>query len=443
MQAKIKSRAQWHTLYAMEGTALRNMVSSTGTPLGKPVLLPPYAVSSTGIALIPIVGPICKYDCPEDEDAGGTSTLQIQSNIQQALDDATVSSVLLVFDTPGGTVDGTPALADFIFESRSVKAINGYASDNCNSAGYWLLSQCNKIFANTNAMVGSIGVYHVSIDSSEAAKAKGLQITLEASGEFKGLDVPGIPISDKARLENKRHADSAAELFTLAVARGRNISMEDAKALSDGRVHIAAEAMQLGLIDEIGTLATAMLPQSGVQKMAEKAKAEAPPATTDAPAVDPTLNKILDALSALTAEVQKALLSKPAPEAKPAADPNAEKADDADPDMDAKAKASAMLKAFGAGREGEALKAFIAGKSPLQAKADLADALMAENAKLKKNADKDGIDPLAIGGAAETVETETDPEKVWAANKNKLQASYSGNKKYFLADFKAKASKLS
>jgi len=339
----------------------------------------PY-IADAGNAFIPITGAISKYASGDDE-CETTSTMQVQAAITAELDDASVKSIVLYIDAPGGTVAGTCDLADFIFAAKAKKPIVAYISDNCMSAAYWLASQCTKVIANAGAFIRSIGVYQVLLDSSEAAKASGMVITLVSDGEYKGLGAPGIAVEQKDVDETKRRVKAASDLFIDSVARGRKMTPAVARSLADGRVYVASEALKLGLIDSIGVMADAI----------------AKPATSAS---------VLQALNGLSQSLASLASATPA---KPKRNP-VKSAVERD-----RLRLVAINAILGDGNSEFATRAWEAGMSAEQAKVAHDNAIR-----------QDAIDAR-------------NPETVWNTNRDGVQASYRNNKKYFLADWNHKA----
>ena len=93
-----------------------------------------------GVAVIPVHGVIAKRANLFSAISGGVSTELVGQEIQMALEDRSVQSILLDVDSPGGSVDGLPELANLIFESRDQKKIVALANGTMASAAYWICS---------------------------------------------------------------------------------------------------------------------------------------------------------------------------------------------------------------------------------------------------------------------------------------------------------------
>lgn len=212
----------------------------------------PYTVED-GVAEISINGPIMK-NVPWFYGLlgiGATSTEDTRTALADAIADDEVETVLLNIDSPGGSISGLQALADDIYEARGQKRIEAYASGMAASAAYWIGSQADHFSASRGADIGSIGVYAVVEDSSEAFKNNGIEVHVVSSGGVKGASVPGTPFSDEARADLQRKIDDSAELFTDSVSRGRGIPVEVVQELASGKTWLGPTAKKHGLIDTV------------------------------------------------------------------------------------------------------------------------------------------------------------------------------------------------
>lgn len=202
-----------------------------------------------GVCIISIDGPMTKFD----SSMGGANTVRIRAAVRSAMTDETVSCILIRADSPGGTVDGTKELADDVAMANKVKPVLGFCEDLTASAAYWVVAQARKVYANANAMIGSIGIYSAIVDSSKAYELAGLKMHLIGSGGMKGAGMDGTEITAEQLAYFQSVVDARGKFFLDAVQEGRGLSKADVKALADGRVHIASDAKRLGLIDAVGS----------------------------------------------------------------------------------------------------------------------------------------------------------------------------------------------
>lgn len=229
---------------------------------------PPYRVVN-GTAVIPISGPMMKARSK----FGGTSTVDARTQIRKAVNDAGVTSIMLHIDSPGGTVAGTDALAGDVAAANAklVGGVHAHIEDMGASAAYYVASQARSITASKGSLIGSLGVRMMIVDSSGAAEKEGLKVHDISSGEFKGAGTPGVPITGRQLEYFKGIVDAGNAHFKAAVMSGRDFTQEQADALFDGKVHDAEKAQQLGLIDEVSTLDSAM---AAIQQETKRMNAE-------------------------------------------------------------------------------------------------------------------------------------------------------------------------
>lgn len=208
-----------------------------------------------GVAVIDLSGAMSKYPTLFQMIFGVGQTIgDVEAQVRAAAADAAVNAILLRVDSPGGTVAGTSDLADAVFEARRKKTVYAYISDMGASAAYYVASQADRVYADADAMVGSIGVYLVVPDYSKMAEAEGVKVNVVRAGEGKGAGVPGTPVTESQLADCQREVDQLNEVFVENVARGRNWPVERVMKLNDGRVHVGRHAQALGLIDGIRTM---------------------------------------------------------------------------------------------------------------------------------------------------------------------------------------------
>lgn len=210
----------------------------------------------SGTALIPITGIIGKAMSPAMDRFGGTSTVMVSRQLEAALADSSVESVLLYIDSPGGTVDGTQALAEQIRASRGKKPIIALADGSMCSAAYWIGSSADKVFASSEtAQIGSIGVVAAHLDVSGWEQQKGIKTTEITAGKYKRIASNYRALDSEGRSTIQEGVDYLYSLFVAHVASARGVSEKTVtQKMADGRVFIGRQAISAGLIDGIKSL---------------------------------------------------------------------------------------------------------------------------------------------------------------------------------------------
>lgn len=216
---------------------------------------PDLVIDSDGIAYIEISGTLMKHRA---SGMASTSTVETRRLVRAAVRSKDVRGILLLIDSPGGTVAGTTDLADDIRAAATQKPTFAYIQDLGASGAYWLASQATRVSANATGLVGSIGVFSVVEDSSKAAADAGVKVHVVRFGEMKGVATPGTEVTDEQLAYMQARIDSFGQDFVRAIAQGRQLSDARAAELADGRVHKGAEALKLGLIDAVETIDQAL-----------------------------------------------------------------------------------------------------------------------------------------------------------------------------------------
>lgn len=180
-----------------------------------------------------------------------TETGTIKKAVEAAAADDDVDSIMLRVSSPGGEAQGVADVADAIAAVGAQKTVNCVVEGLCASGAYWLASQADSISASKDSLVGSIGVYQVLVDSSQAATNEGYKVHVVRSGEHKGSGTRGAPISDAQLAAAQELVDGFAGLFKAAVADGRELEDEDADAVATGQLWLASTAKKKGLIDTV------------------------------------------------------------------------------------------------------------------------------------------------------------------------------------------------
>ena len=127
-----------------------------------------------GVAVVPIHGVIGKRLNMFSKISGGVSTELLKRDLQIVMDDESVDSILLDIDSPGGSVDGTQELAQFIFDARPKKPIIALANSTIVSAAYWIGAAAHDIFISVNTtQVGPLGVVGTHFDTSIRDEVQG------------------------------------------------------------------------------------------------------------------------------------------------------------------------------------------------------------------------------------------------------------------------------
>lgn len=215
----------------------------------------PYEIRD-GIAIVPITGVIAKRANLFTQVSGMCSSEMIGRDFKAALADPAVEGIALIIDSPGGTVDGTQALASIVASARGVKPVATLADGSMCSAAYWIGAQADGVFISADTVaVGSIGVVAAHTDISGKQAAEGIKTTEITAGKYKRISSQYGPLTEEGRADMQAQVDYLYSVFVSAVASARGVSEEKVVAeMADGRVFIGQQAIDAGLVDGVSTL---------------------------------------------------------------------------------------------------------------------------------------------------------------------------------------------
>lgn len=181
---------------------------------------------------------------------GGAHADQVVEQIEAANDDQSVSALIVRLNTPGGEVVPSDdiRLAVERFEGPTV----AYATDVCASGGYWIASGCDELWAREASIIGSIGVIGSRVNATELADKLGLSYERFAAGKFKDAGTPLKEVSDAEREYLQGIIDDLYDHFVSRVTDARDLSEAEVRA-TEAKVYLGEEALELGLVDAIGT----------------------------------------------------------------------------------------------------------------------------------------------------------------------------------------------
>ena len=266
---------------------------------------------ANGVAIIPLHGVIAPR-ANLFSDVSGTATFdQATADLREAVARADVGTIVLDWDSPGGSVAGATEFAREVLKARATKPIVSHANFEMCSAAYWTGACATEIVAAPSAMVGSIGVYSIHEDLSEALKLAGVKLTYIAAGKFKIDGNEAEPLSDSARARLKALVEASYARFVGDVAKGRGVSEAVIRSgYGEGTVVNADEALALGMVDRIETLdeTVARLLSSAPPVLALRAQTPPPPAPPDPPH-EPARATGHDRRATERREVERALLA--------------------------------------------------------------------------------------------------------------------------------------
>jgi protease IV len=192
----------------------------------------------------------------------GTSTVgsdTIAAALREAAADDAVSAIVLRVDSPGGSVPASETIWREVTRARERgKPVVASMGSVATSGGYYVAMGADVIVANPATITGSIGVYTGKLVFRDLKHRLGIgsdTVRTNANADAWSIDAPFTP-------EQQAHQEAEADLcysdFVERVAEGRHLTTEAADVVARGRVWTGGDALERGLVDELGGFRTAL-----------------------------------------------------------------------------------------------------------------------------------------------------------------------------------------
>lgn len=193
----------------------------------------------------------------EIQESGSTYDQEwLLDTIEDLKNDTKNRGIALYVDSPGGTVyeadEAYLALMDY--KEQTQRPIYVYHSHLAASGGYYISCAGDKIFANRNSLVGSIGViFGASVDATRLFEKLGIKMKTFYTGRNKNMLAYDEPLTEEQNAIMNGLVNDAYEQFVDIVSKSRNIPLEKTKEIADGRIYTPKQALSLHLIDKIAS----------------------------------------------------------------------------------------------------------------------------------------------------------------------------------------------
>ena len=178
--------------------------------------------------------------------------------IDEVRKDNTVKAVVLRVNSPGGSVSASVKIRTALDLLQKEKPLVASYGDYAASGGYWISNGCQKIYSGATTLTGSIGVFSMIPEFSGVTKKLG--VAMESVGSNKHSDMFSLmrPFDNAELAYMQASVEDIYESFVNLVATSRNMDPARVDEIAQGRVWTGADALQIGLVDEIGTLEDAI-----------------------------------------------------------------------------------------------------------------------------------------------------------------------------------------
>jgi protease-4 len=175
--------------------------------------------------------------------------------VREAVDDAEVKALLVRIDSPGGSPLASDLMWRALRDARAKgKPVIVSLSDVAASGGYYVASAADTIVGHPTTLTGSIGVFVIRPSLGGLLEKTGISVETMQRGARADLLFGSQPLTEGARAVLKRDVEGVYEQFVARVAEGRGMEPDAVRKVGGGRVWTGEQALEIGLIDELGGL---------------------------------------------------------------------------------------------------------------------------------------------------------------------------------------------
>lgn len=207
-----------------------------------------FDVNADDVAIVVASGTIMDGQQPRGTVGGDT----LAGLLRQARNDDKVKAVVLRVDSPGGSAFASEVIRNEVQALKEAgKPVVVSMSSLAASGGYWISMSADKIIAQPTTLTGSIGIFSVITTFEKGFNKLGIYTDGVGTSPFSGEGVT-TGLSQGASQAFQMGIEHGYQRFIGLVSNNRNLSLEEVDKVAQGRVWTGYDALQFGLIDQIG-----------------------------------------------------------------------------------------------------------------------------------------------------------------------------------------------
>jgi len=207
------------------------------------------------VGLVQIEGPITE----SADFFGGGGSQEIIDLLDKAARDPSIAAVVLRINSPGGSASASWEIAQAIRRVQAEgKPVVASMASQATSGGYYVAALADRIVATPSTLTGSIGVIMSLANLQELYEKIGYRPEVIKSGPYKDIGSESREMLPEEREMLQTMVDQIYEQFVQIVAEGRKMDPAQVRALADGRIMTGEQALEAGLVDELGDLRRAI-----------------------------------------------------------------------------------------------------------------------------------------------------------------------------------------
>ena len=187
----------------------------------------------------------------------GVTPSRVAELLEQAAADPDIKAVVVQINSPGGGVVASNEIYHVLLEFE--KPVVAWMGEIAASGGYYIACGADYVFAHPDALTGSIGVISQFINVEDLMDEIGVDVVVITSGPHKDTGSTFREMTEEEKALWQIIIAETYEEFVKVVAQARNLSVEEVRAIADGRVYTGRQALELGMVDDVGRLNDAIV----------------------------------------------------------------------------------------------------------------------------------------------------------------------------------------
>jgi len=184
---------------------------------------------------------------------------KIIENLVAFRENEKIKGIVLRVDSPGGTVGASQEIYEEVRRTSDVKPVVASMASVAASGGLYVSLAARKVMANPGTITGSMGVIFKFANFEGLFEKIGYRSEVIKSGELKDIGSSSRPMSEQERLMLQGLIDIVHDQFVLAAVQGRSLPEVEVRKIADGRIFSGQQAMEYGLVDQLGNFSDAVL----------------------------------------------------------------------------------------------------------------------------------------------------------------------------------------
>ncbi|MDO4790544.1 MAG: signal peptide peptidase SppA [Porphyromonas sp.] len=215
-------------------------------------------ISSKGDAIGVIVAEGEIREAMGDFESASIIDMGVASKLRELAEDDDIKAVVMRVNSPGGSAFISEQVWKEVNDLKAKKPIVVSMGDYAASGGYYISCAANKIFADPTTLTGSIGIFGRFPNFAGVASKIDLTVDVVKTHELSDLGNTFRPMTDKEKAVIQNLVERGYELFKKRVADGRGMTVAQVDSVGQGRVWLGGKALELGLVDKLGTFEDAV-----------------------------------------------------------------------------------------------------------------------------------------------------------------------------------------